>query len=301
MTSTTTTPTAVSREQWRDRWLASKMSAGTRDTYRRGIDAWFAHCDHAGIDVWDAEAHHVDDYRNGLTGQPATIARHLATVSSFYRFVLRRGRPSPIPGNPAADVERPRVDTASRRAGLDADQACALRAAAIERDPRTAALVHLLLGTGMRVSEAVTATVDGIGWTTNGDRTLAVTRKGGAPDVVVVEPDDWQVIDTYLTGRHDVSARWLFATTGGRRMSRQTAYRLIRECADPLVKEGVKIGPHSLRHTVATLLLDAGESVQEVQGLLRHVSTATTQRYDSRFRERGRHASRALSKVYSGG
>lgn len=299
--STTTTTLAVSREEWRDRWLASKRSLGTRDTYGRGIAAWFAHCDHAGVDVWQAEAHHVDDYANHLTGAPATVARQLATVSSFYRLVLRRGRPSPISANPAADVERPRVDTASRRAGLDAAQACALRAAAVERNPRTAALVHLLLGTGMRVSEAVTANLDGLGWTDGGDRTVSVTRKGGIPDVVVIEADDWRVIEHYLAGRRDVPGGWLFATTGGRRMSRQTAYRLVRECADPIVKKGVKIGPHSLRHTVATLLLDAGESVQEVQGMLRHVSTATTQRYDRKFRERGRGASRTLSKVYSGG
>lgn len=299
--SATTSPPAVSREEWRDRWLASKRSLGTRDTYGRGIACWFAYCDRAGVDVWHAEPHHVDDYRNRLTGSPATVARQLATVSSFYRLVLRRGRPSPIVANPAADVERPRVDTASRRAGLDAEQACALRAAAIERNPRTAALVHLLLGTGMRVSEAVTASLDGLGWADGGDRTLAVTRKGGIPDVVVIEADDWRVIEHYLTDRPEISGGWLFATTGGRGMSRQTAYRLVRECADPIVKEGVKIGPHSLRHTVATLLLDAGESVQEVQGMLRHVSTATTQRYDRKFRERGRGASRTLSKVYGGG
>lgn len=291
------TQPAVSREEWRDRWLASKTSARTRTTYGDGLARWFDFCDLHGVDVWAAEPHHVDAYRNQLTGQPATVARHLATVSSFYRLVLRRGRPAPIVANPAADVERPRVDTASRRAGLDAAQAKALRAAAIAHGPRTAALVHLLLGTAMRVSEAVTASVDGLGRNDDGDRTLSVTRKGGVPDVVAIEPGDWAVLEQYLTGRPDVPGRWLFATTGGRQMSRQTAYRLIREVADPVVDCTKKIGPHSLRHTAATLALDANESVQEVQGLLRHSSAATTQRYDRRFRERGRSASRAVSRV----
>lgn len=299
--STTTAPVAVSREEWRDRWLASKTSPRTRVTYGDGIGRWFEFCDRAGVDVWEAEAHHVDDYRNQLTGQPATVARHLATVSSFYRLVLRRGRPAPIVANPASDVERPRVDTVSRRAGLDAVQAKALRAAAVEHGPRTAALVHLLLGTAMRVSEAVTASTDGLGWTDAGERTLSVTRKGGVPDVVVFEPGDWTVIEHYLTDRPDVEGRWLFATTGGRRMSRQTAYRLVREVADPVVDGSKLIGPHSLRHTAATLALDANESVQEVQGMLRHSSAATTQRYDRRFRERGRSASRAVSRVLNDG
>lgn len=289
----------TSREVWRDRWLASKTSAGTRDTYARGITPWFAHCDRARLDVWDAEAHDVDDYRNGLRGAHATIARRIATVSSFYRFVLRRGRPAPILTNPAADVERPRVDTASRRAGLDAPQAITLRSVALTADARTAALVHLLLGTGMRVSEAVNSRLDGLAWTTGGDRTLEVVRKGGAPDVVVIEPNDWAVIARYLDQRRD-DEPWLLTSRQGGAMSRQTAYRLVRSVSEQVVPRGVLIGPHSLRHTVATLALDAGESVQEVQGMLRHASAATTQRYDRRFRERGRGASRTLARMYEG-
>lgn len=293
----------TSRRVWRDRWIASFTSVGTRDTYSDGIDRWFAWCDTHGLDVWDAQPHHVDGYRNMLVdrgAQPATVARHLATVSSFYRHILRRARPGPILTNPAADVDRAHVDTASRRDGLDAAQARAIRAVSIQQGPRSAALVHLLLGTALRVSEAVGASVDGLGWNTDGDCTLAVLRKGGRPDVVVIEAADWAVLGQYLVERREVPDRWLFATTGGRRMSRQTAYRLVRQAAFPVVGELKTIGPHSLRHTAATLALDAGLPVQEVQGMLRHASWATTQRYDRAARERGRGASRKLAEVYRG-
>lgn len=289
------------RDVWRQRWTLASRSAQTRDVYERGIADWFAFCDRNGVAVFAAEQHHVDAYRHELADvgrQPATIARHLSTVSSFYRYVLRHGRPSPVDRNPAEWVERPRVDRTSRRAGLDLTEARMLRAASLTRDARTAALVHLLLGTAMRVSEAVTATVDGLGWSDDGDRTLAVVRKGGQPDVVVIEPADWQVIDRYLTGRPEVPAGWLFATTGGRRMTRQTAYRLVREVADPITGPGRKVGAHSLRHTAATLALDAGQPIQEVQGMLRHASAETTQRYDRAWRERGRGATRALAQVW---
>lgn len=289
------------RDVWRQRWTLASRSAQTRDVYERGIADWFAFCDRNGVAVFAAEQHHVDAYRHELADagrQPATIARHLSTVSSFYRYVLRHGRPSPVERNPAEWVERPRVDRTSRRAGLDLTEARMLRAASLTRDARTAALVHLLLGTAMRVSEAVTATVDGLGWSDNGDRTLAVVRKGGQPDVVVIEPADWQVIDRYLTGRPEVPAGWLFATTGGRRMTRQTAYRIVREVADPITGPGRKVGAHSLRHTAATLALDAGQPIQEVQGMLRHASAETTQRYDRAWRERGRGATRALAQVW---
>lgn len=291
----------VSREEWRDRWLMSKKSVRTRETYRLLIDRWFVACDRGGVGVWDAEPHHVDDFRNGVVGQAATIALHIAAVSSFYRLVLRRARPCPITSNPAADVERPMIDTASRRDGLDKHQAQALRAAAIKRGPRTGALVHLLLGTALRVSEAVAADVDGLGWNDAGERTLAVIRKGGRPDVVVVEAEDAAVLERYLAARGDVQGRWLFATTGGRRMTRQTAYRLVRQVADPITGPGKMVGPHSLRHTVATLALDAGQPIQEVQGMLRHSSSATTQRYDRAFRDRGREASRAMAKLWTEG
>lgn len=287
--------------EWRRRWLLSKKSANTRETYDRDLGNWLTYCATADVDVWRAEPHHVDEYRNSLTGAPASVARQLSAISSFYRLVLRRARPCPIVANPAADVERPKVETESHRDSLNATAAVALRAAALERSPRTAALVHLLLGTAVRVSEAVNATVGGLGWSDQGDRTLEVVRKGGRPDAVVIEACDWEVIDRYLTGRPDVPGGWLFATAGGRQMTRQTAYRLIRQVADPITGPGKKIGPHSLRHTVATLALDAGEPIQEVQGLLRHSSSATTQRYDRARRERGRAASRAVANLWGNG
>lgn len=284
------------RDTWRDRWTLSKRSAQTIATYRRGIDRWFAFCDREGIDVFAAEQHDVDSYWHTFPADasPATVARHLATVSSFYRHVLRHARPPLLDRNPAEWVERPPVESVSRRDGLDGPQAVALRAAALRVSPRTAALVHLLLGTALRVSEAVGADVTHLGFTDDGERTLAVTRKGGAPDRVVIQPDDWAVLAAYLGDRQ---AGPLFLTSGGRRMSRHTAYRLVREAADIVTGPAKKIGPHSLRHTFATLALNAGESIQEVQGALRHTSSATTQRYDRASRERGRGAFRAVAKA----
>lgn len=284
-------------DAWKHRWLLSKPSARTRETYSLALDRWLDHCAAADVHPWLAEPHHVDSFRAALPGAPSTVAGHLSAVSSFYRLVIRRARPCPVPFNPAADVDRPKVDTASRRDGLDTAGALALQDAAAAHSPRTAALVHLLLGTALRVSEAVNATVDGLGWDEDGDRTLQVVRKGGRPDVVVIEAGDWAVIDRYLQERPSVPNGWLFATTGGRRMTRQTAYDLIRRVADPLTGPGKRIGAHSLRHSAATIALDAGIPIQEVQGMLRHSSPATTQRYDRSARQRGRKASKAVARA----
>lgn len=289
----------AAREVWAQRWTLAMKSSQTSRTYRDGIDQWFAFCDRTGVDVFAVEQHHVDAYRHELgSNRPATIARHLSTVSSYYRHVLRHGRPAPIERNPVEWVDRPKVEQVSRRDGLDVAEAKALRVAALAKDPRTAALIHLLLGTAVRVSEAVGASVDGLGWNDRGERTLVVIRKGGVPDQVVIEPSDWAVVDSYLSGRPDVPGRHLLATTGGRRMSRQTAYRLVRAVADEVTGRRKVIGPHSLRHTAATLALDAGQPIQEVQGMLRHASSATTQRYDRAWRERGRGAAKAIAQLW---
>ncbi len=299
MTAETAT-SETSRSTWRDRWVEAKRSLRTRETYSRGIDGWFAWCDRNGIDVWRAEQHDVDRYRNGLAAGygPASIRRELATVSSFYRHVLRNGRPAPFERNPVEWVERPPRPKSSSSVALDVDETDAVRAVSIATSPRTAAVVHLLLGTAVRVSEACGATVDDLVETRDGGRLLRVTRKGGERQEVAIPSPEWEVIAHYLDTRKPVPDRWLLATTGGRRMTRQTAYRIVQETAWK-VTQRTKVGPHDLRHTTATQALDAGVAVQEVQGMLGHASAATTQLYDRHAGARGHGASRRVSELYA--
>ena len=144
----------------------------------------------------------------------------------------------------------------------------------------------------------VNATVDGLGWSDDGDRTLAVVRKGGHPDVVIIERVDWSVIERYLAERPVGPQGWLFATAGGQQMSRQTAYRLVREVADQVTGDRKKIGPHSLRHTFATLALTRACPSRKSRGRyvtcprLRHSTTT------GRYGIRGRGASRTVAGLW---
>ena len=197
----------------------------------------------------------------------------------------------PIAANPAADVKRPRVTRAPHGDALTAAETQALRAASLTGPPRTAALVHLLL-TGMRVSEATGAKVSDLGW--DGDeRGLTITRKGGHKDLVVIDADDWLVIEHYLQTRVGGPDGWLLATQRGR-MSRQTAYRLVRDLAARTLSRAVVIGTHDIRRTVITIAFDEGMPAQEVRGLAGHSSIATTQMYDRNLHTRGRGARAAV-------
>lgn len=288
------------RDQFREDWIMSQQPGRTAATYRHVIDRWFGWCDGRGLDVWQVRRADVDAFRHWLVSGPvkaqaSTLAKHLSVVSSFYRYVVQEGRPAPIEHNPVANVRRPPVGQLSEKEGLDADEARALLAASLVKDTRTAALVHLLLSTGARVSEVCGATVEDVG-RFDGERVLTVTRKGRKRGRVLLPDSVWAVVSHYLDTRRDVPDRWLLATTGGRPMSRQTAYRIVAALAAEAL--GRKhIGPHLMRHTAATLALDAGLPIQEVQGMLGHASSATTQRYDRRARTRGRAASKALDAL----
>jgi integrase/recombinase XerD len=287
------------RAQLRDDWILSQESARTVTTYQHAIDRWFAWCDRRSLDVWEVRRADVDAFRHHLVrggASRSTLAKNLSILSSFYRYVVQEGNPPPIEHNPVANVRRPKLQQVSEKDGLSAEEARALRVASIASGPRTAALVHVLLGTAVRVSEACNAKVTDVGMF-EGERVLTVVRKGGKRGRVLVSDSVWAVVEHYLDTRAEVPEGWLFATTGARQMSRRTAYRTVSELAEKTLTRK-RIGPHLMRHTAATLALDTGLPIQEVQGMLGHASSATTQLYDRNARTRGRAASRSLDALY---
>jgi site-specific recombinase XerD len=227
----------------------------------------------------------------------STAARKLTAVSSFYGWCARRGH---VRANPVADLARPAVDyDTSATPGLTRDQAVALLAAAdADAGPqaaRTAALVSALLFTGARVSELLGADIEDLG-TDRGHRVLRVRRKGGKLQALALPAPAAARIDAYLAGRDDVTAlpavpgsagaprrRVLFATGTGARMYRAEVRALLRRLGRAAgLPPGLTAGlsPHSMRHAFATLNLDAGASLRDLQDAMGHASPRTTRRYD---------------------
>lgn len=291
----------IGRDWVREWWLNAQESPRTHETYGHVIDRWFAWCDSRGLDVWQARRPDVDAWRTGLKRALAagTVGKYLACVSSFYVYATRDVDPAPIEHNPAASVRRPRVEKVSHADGLTVAEARALLVAAEADGARTAALVHLMLGTAARVSEIVGATVDDLGWD-EGHRALKVTRKGGHAGVVVLRPAVLATVERYLASRPAVPDGWLIATTGGRRMTRQTAYDVVSRLARRAVARPVTIGPHDLRHTAITLALDEGMPLHEARMFAGHARAATTERYDRRAHTRGDRAAGAVESVLWG-
>lgn len=296
---------ATIRDRVAGAWLASKHSANTQAAYRQDIATFFRWADEFEIDVLSAVQVHLDGYRRHLESgdhstryagrrsyQPSTVARKLTTVSSFYRYAVRHGAAAV---NPMADVDRPDVSNESMTPGLSREEADRLLDAATAAGPRLRALVLLLLGTGMRVSEAVKADTGDLS-TERGRRVLLVTRKGGKRQRLRVPEAADLALREYVRGRSGP----LFLDSHDRdRMTRQQADYYLGRLAKT-ARIPVRISPHVLRHAAATLALDAGAPLRDVQVQLGHARPDTTARYDRARRDLDNAAADSLADLVDG-
>lgn len=268
-------PQAI-RSDITESWLEAQLRDNTRTSYARDIAEFFAWCDRRQVDPIAARPRELRGYRNHLCStvtSPSTVNRRLATVSSWYGFAAEEHE-DVIPANPMASVRRmPRTNESSTVA-LDRDEIGRLLAVADQAGAEAAALVRMLFYSGARVTELCTATTRDLR-DERGHRTLWVTRKGGGRIRLTVARPAADALDVHLAGREGP----LFLGRGGEPLTRHAVARRL----DRLVRtSGIRkpITPHSLRHTAATIALDEGQDIREVQRMLGHSKIETTMRYD---------------------
>ncbi|MDN5920046.1 MAG: tyrosine-type recombinase/integrase [Pseudonocardia sp.] len=274
-------------------WLEAQLRVNTRTAYARDIAEFFDWCDRRRVDPIGARPRDLRGYRNHLTSavqSPSTVNRKLAAVSSWYAYGADEHEDD-IPANPMSNVRRmPRANESSTVA-LDRDELVRLFAAADSSGLEAAALVRMLFYSGARVTELCTATTKDLR-EERGHRTLWVTRKGGGRLRLTVARPAADALDAHLDGRMGP----LFLSRDGRPLTRHGASRRV----DRLVHAaGIRkpITPHSLRHTAATLALDEGQDIREVQRMLGHSKIETTMRYDRSRSSVDRSPTHALARA----
>ena len=294
----------AARDEIAEKWLRERgaSSKHTADRYRRDIRVFFDWADDNGHDVFAMLPWHIGDYAaflaEGGAGElkASTRAGRLNAVSAFFRFVQQNVRDRVLP-NPAQHVKRPVVRRESTTRGLDGPELAALRAEAKRRGAREYALVQLLAGSGLRVSEAVGADTHHLK-REGGEWYLYVKRKGHEDRLPVQVPlQAARAINRYLRGRKGP----LFLDNAGRRLSRQAASNRVQYMAMAAGIVGRKVTPHSLRHTATTLALSAGVPIRAVQVQMGHASTETTARYDRANRQRDNPTVAALGLLIDDG
>ena len=255
-----------------DAWLGS-FATGTAGAYRRDADQWTAWCGRVGTDPMQAREGHVTAWVAELrrVGRAdATIARKLAALASLYSWARRN---QVTDADPLAGVRRPQAHSDDAdRLGLDREQARTVLTTAAGYSPRAHALTALLLFTGVRVSEAINADLDDLS-DIRGHHVLRVTGKGNRPRTVPLPPPVRHALDVYLGTRADGP---MFTTSSGQRWDRNGAHDTITRIGR---RAGITLYPHLLRHTAASLALDADAPLDRVQSLLGHADPRTTMRY----------------------
>ncbi|MCG8420667.1 MAG: tyrosine-type recombinase/integrase [Proteobacteria bacterium] len=310
-------------------YLAAERAASshTRAAYAADLDQFCAlYRDRTGRapELAELDTPDIRAYLAALFGvtDPASIARKLSTLRSFFRFLVKRGA---ISGNPARLLRSPKRKRSVPRA-LDVDDAFRVveePTAVLTRGPfrrsdqsgrpvaeaghsgssaapdrqkisarkraislRDRALLEVLYGAGLRVSECCALDLDDID-RDRFDTPMAIVRrgKGGKNRQVPLGSKAERALRDYLAVRNalrgrrsgQVDDRALFVNYRGGRLTPRSVQRIVSHC---VTSAGTcEATPHALRHSFATHLLDSGADLRAIQELLGHASLASTQIY----------------------
>jgi integrase/recombinase XerC len=213
----------------------------------------------------------------------SSIARKISTLRSFFKYLVKE---QVVPFNPAKGVSTPKVEK-TLPTTLTVDEAFRLMESpnrvskeslegSKEKGLRDRAILELLYSSGLRVSELVGLNSNQL------DLDLGIVRvmgKGRKERIVPVGVKAIEATKSYLEERGMVRGDDpIFVNSLGGRLTARSVGRLIKKYTR---HSGIfrKVSPHSLRHTFATHLLDAGADIREIQEMLGHSSLSTTQRY----------------------
>jgi integrase/recombinase XerD len=268
---------------------SARLAPRTVDAYRRDLadlSAWL------GGSPADATTDRLAEYVATMRAEgkaATTISRRIAATRSFYRHQVLLGART---DNPAAELELPRRRRTLPRT-LSPGEAERLIDAATGTTPRSLrdrALVELLYGAGLRVSEAVGLERSAVDLER---RLVRCIGKGSKERVVPIGREAAEALRRYQArGRPFLDRRHrpeLFLNAKGGPLTRAGAFFILRRLAGAAGLEPERVHPHLLRHSFATHLLEGGADLRSVQEMLGHADLATTELYthvsDRRRRE----------------
>jgi integrase/recombinase XerD len=283
-------------------WLAVEKgrSPNTLAAYRRDLVAYESWLRQQGIDPATAAdgtveeatvARYVAHLRSsGLA--PASVARAMVAVRSLHRFLVVEGT---SPSDPASGLRPPPVPQGLPKA-LSEEEVGSLLSAVTGQGPaqrRDRAVLELLYGTGMRISELTGLSLADVA---TDEQLVRVLGKGNKERLVPLGRYARRALDTWLQpggrpamvnrkGVRRADSAALFLNFRGGRLTRQGAWGIVRQYGRRAGLDG-KLTPHVLRHSCATHMLDHGADIRVVQELLGHASIATTQVYTKVSSER---------------
>ena len=274
-----------------------QLSSNTLSSYRRDLETYINHLNQEqGLQSLNQvdRSHiliHLENLRNqGISAR--TVARHISSIRSFHQFLLRD---KVTEQDPTVHLEMPQIEQKLPKV-LSIQEIDALISSPNRDKPqgiRDVAMLEILYGTGMRISECIGLNLEDVHLTMGFVR---VYGKGGKERIVPLGKGAIRACDQYLQmARSKLQGKYpktdaFFINQRGKRLTRQGCWKLLKEHAtNANIKK--EITPHTLRHSFATHLIENGADLRAVQEMLGHADISTTQIYTHISKTR-------LSEVY---
>ncbi|OEG00392.1 tyrosine recombinase XerD [Vulcanibacillus modesticaldus] len=270
--------------------IEKNASPHTTDNYLRDISDFISYINSTGLtsllDVSYLDVRGYLAYLNKKNYSRRTISRKLSSLRTFYRFLVRENY---LELNPFQMVSTPKLEKKLPNFMYPKEVIELLDMPDLSKltGIRDKAILEVLYASGMRVSELVSLDIESIDFTTG---TALVFGKGSKERYVPLGKYAIEALKNYLeNARAKLSTNYyekaLFLNRYGGRLSDRSVRRMIEKYVR-LLSFSKSVSPHTLRHTFATHLLNAGADLRSVQELLGHVNISTTQIYTHITKER---------------
>lgn len=258
-----------------------KASSNTLSSYLRDVRQFSDYAGREGLPLVRVAQRNIEDYVRYLTGKGksvSTITRAVASLKSFYNYMIEAGQAptNPVRGVTPAKVERklPQILT-NKEVELFLEQPECTDA----KGYRDHAMLELLYATGIRVSELINLDVNNLNLSAGFIRCVGK----GKERIIPLYPTAVRALSDYVENVRprmveDPEEQALFVNMSGERMSRQGFWKIIKHYQETAnIKKDIT--PHTLRHSFATHLLENGADLRSIQEMLGHADISSTQVY----------------------
>jgi integrase/recombinase XerC len=204
--------------------------------------------------------------------------RKLATLKSFFKYLTSQGT---VKVDPTSTIKMPKTQQKEPSYLTEQEYKRLLRT--VQKNatkyfkPRDIAIITMLLGMGLRLSELTELDIGNVNFE---EGSIKVTRKGNYERILPANDEVMITLSRYLKTRVDAGTQQpLFLSKRNQRIDSGSVWHLVKKYLKQAQIEKDKLSPHTLRHTFATTLLRQGENILTIKELLSHRNLRTTERY----------------------
>ena len=258
-----------------------KVSQNTLQSYRRDILQYEAYVEESKINYLKIDEEGIQDYlkyMNDIGKKTSTVSRSLASIRSFYQYLLRVKK---VKKDPTEGIQSPKIEKrvpsvlTSQEVELLLEQPKNVDLKGI----RDKAMLEFAYATGMKVTEIISLNIEDV----NLEESYVVCKGKERPRNIPLGSLSLQALKDYIENSRNIlikdeSVKALFVNTNGQRLTRQGFWKIVKYYKEQ-AHINKEITPHILRHSFATHLLQNGADLKAIQTMLGHSDISSTQIY----------------------